>query len=106
MRVGVLTPISELDPRKAVDYVSGMILDQIFETPSALFEPLRAEDRKHLEYSAQIRPGVVFSDGTPLTAELAVRSLREASVLAGKATVQLKEGRVRSEEHTSELQSP
>lgn len=94
MRVGVLTPISELDPRKAVDYVSGMILDQIFETPSALFEPLRAEDRKHLEYSAQIRPGVVFSDGTPLTAELAVRSLREASVLAGKATVQLKEGRV------------
>ena len=105
MRVGVLTPISELDPRIAVDYVSGMILDQIFEPPYAavadqaapvprLFEPLRAEDTKKLEYSAAIRPGIVFSDGTPLTAELAVRSLRETSVLAGKATVQLKDGRV------------
>ncbi|HJQ39298.1 MAG TPA: ABC transporter substrate-binding protein [Thermoanaerobaculia bacterium] len=94
MRVGVLTPISELDPRKAVDYVSGMILDQIFETPSTLLEPLRAEDRKSLEYSAAVRPGALFSDGTPLTADLVVRSLRESSVLAGKATVALKEGRV------------
>ncbi len=94
MRIGVLTPISELDPRSAVDYVSGLILDQIFETPLQLFEPLRAENAKNLEYSAAVRPGAMFSDGTPLTAELAVRSLRDCAVLAGKATMQLRDGRV------------
>lgn len=94
MRIGVLTPISELDPRTAVDYVSGLILDQIFETPLQLFEPLRAENAKNLEYSAAIRPGTLFSDGTPLTAALAVLSLRDSAVLASKATVQLRDGRV------------
>ena len=102
VRVGLLTPINELDPRRAVDYVSGMILDQIFEPPyssvagqRSLFEPLRNEDAgRGLQYSAAVRPGVVFSDGSPLTAALAARSLREAGILAGKATVSLRDDRV------------
>ncbi len=103
VRVGILSSLAKIDPREAVDNISGMILGQIFEPPYAiaagetmvrpvLFEPLRAEGR--LQYSAAIRPGVTFSDGTPLTAELAARSLRGAKVLATKATVESRGERV------------
>lgn len=103
IRVGVLSPIGKLDPREAVDNISGMILGQIFETPytiaagetnvrPGLFEPLRAEGR--LQFSAAIRPGASFSDGTPLTAEIAARSLRSAKILASKALVDASDGRV------------
>jgi ABC-type transport system substrate-binding protein len=106
LKVGVLAAISEIDPRKAVDYVSGLVLDQVFESPYAavagqataearLFEPLRSEDgNKGRQYSAAIRPGIFFSDGTPLTPELAARSLRGSSVLADKATVDVRGDRV------------
>jgi ABC-type transport system substrate-binding protein len=104
LRVGLLASLNELDPRKAVDYVSGMILDQIFEPPYAavgerteprLFEPLRNEDAgKSMQYSAAIRPGITFSDGTPLTAEIAARSLSSVSVFGGKAKVDVHGDRV------------
>src|SRR5215212_9734343 len=94
VRVGILSSIGKLDPREAVDNISGMILGQIFETPytiaagqtnvrPGLFEPLRAEGR--LQFSAAVREAVKFSDGTPLTAEIAARSLRGAKILASKA---------------------
>jgi peptide/nickel transport system substrate-binding protein len=103
VRVGVLSAISKLDPREAVDNISSMVLGQIFEAPYAiksgetqvqplLFEPLRAEGR--LQFSATIRPGAKFSDGTPLTADLAMRSLRGAKVLLNKATIDVKGERV------------
>jgi ABC-type transport system substrate-binding protein len=103
IRVGVLSPIGKLDPREAVDNISGMILGQIFETPYVIasgettvrpgvFELLRPEGR--LQYSAAIREGVRFSDGTLLTADLAARSLRGAKILANKATVDARADRV------------
>jgi ABC-type transport system substrate-binding protein len=103
IRVGVLSPIGKLDPRDAVDNISGMILGQIFDTPytiaagdsnvgPGLFEPLRAEGR--LQFSAAVRPGAYFSDGTPLTAEIAARSLRGAKILASKALVDAHDDRV------------
>lgn len=106
VKVGVLATINEIDPRKAVDYVSGLVLDQVFESPYAavagqptaeprLFEPLRGEDGKNgRQYSAAIRPDIFFSDGTALTPELAVRSLRGSSVLADKATVEVRGDRI------------
>lgn len=105
LRVGLPGTLDVLDPRKAVDYVSGLVLDQIFDAPYAatagdsaaplLFEPLRSEDSKSgLRFSAAVRPGVVFSDGTPLTAEIAAASLRGANVLAGKTTVDVRGDRV------------
>jgi peptide/nickel transport system substrate-binding protein len=100
----LLGTLSVLDPRKAVDYVSGLILDQIFDTPYAavpgeasvplLFEPLRSEDAKNQQYSAAIRRDVHFSDGTRLTAEIAARSLKDATVLARKAMVGVRGDRV------------
>jgi ABC-type transport system substrate-binding protein len=103
LRVGVLSSISKLDPREAVDNISGMVLGQIFEAPYGiasgetlvqpqLFEPLRAEGP--LQYSAAITAGAKFSDGTPLTAELAARSLRGTKVLHNKTAIEARGERV------------
>ena len=103
VRVGVLSSMSKVDPREAVDNISGMVLGQVFEAPYAiaagetkvrpqLFELLRMESRT--QYSAAIRPGIKFSDGTPLTADLAARSLRGAKALNNKATVEVRGDRV------------
>ena len=101
VRVGILSAISKLDPRDAVDNISSMVLGQVFESPYGLaagevvprlFEPLRAEGK--LQYSAALRPGAKFSDGTPLTPELAVRSLRAAKVLMNKTTIELQGDRI------------
>ncbi|MEA2491271.1 MAG: peptide/nickel transport system substrate-binding protein [Acidobacteriota bacterium] len=106
VRVGVLSAISKLDLREAIDSISGLVLGQIYEAPYAIiaggggepqvqplvFEPLRAEGR--MRYSAAIRPGVTFSDGTPLTAELAARSLRGAKILLSKARIDVEGDRV------------
>ena len=105
VRVGVLSRLTKLDPREAVDYVSATILSQIFDTPYAattgesgvrplLFERLRSENAYSSEYSAAVQPGIFFSDGTPLTAEIAARSLRVTPVLRNKATVELRGDRV------------
>jgi ABC-type transport system substrate-binding protein len=102
-RVGLLSAISKIDPRESADSISDLVLGQVFEPPYSivagetqarplLFEPLRAEGR--LQFSAAIRPGVKFSDGTPLTAELAARSLHGAKVLPSKAKVEVKGDRV------------
>jgi ABC-type transport system substrate-binding protein len=83
LRVGALTRTGTLDIREAEDSVSEMILSEIFETPFAppfgpeapiprLFAgPLRRDggDASRPVFSAQLRPGVFFSDGTPLTPE-------------------------------------
>jgi ABC-type transport system substrate-binding protein len=103
VRTGILSSISKLDPREAADSISGMVLGQIFEPPYALapgettvrplvLEPLRADGALH--YSAAVRPGIRFSDGTPVTADLVARSLRETPVLASKATVGVQGDRV------------
>jgi len=103
VRVGVLSSMSKLDPREAVDNISGLVLGQIFEAPYSiasgatavrpqLFEPLRHEGG--LQYSAAVRPGIRFPDGTALTADLAAKSLRGAKVLASKASVTVKDGRI------------
>ena len=103
VRVGILSSIGKIDPREAVDNISGMILGQIFETPYAiaagetrvrplLFEPLRREGA--LQYSAAVRPGIRFSDATPLTAQLASFSLRGSKALENKAIVEVRDNRV------------
>ncbi|HEX6100895.1 MAG TPA: ABC transporter substrate-binding protein [Thermoanaerobaculia bacterium] len=103
VRVGLLSAICKIDPRDSADSISDLILGQVFETPYAivsgetqvrplLFEPLRAEGK--LQYSAAVRPGVKFSDGTPLTAELAARSLRGAKILHNKTAVEVRGDRV------------
>jgi ABC-type transport system substrate-binding protein len=99
LRVGVLSAIAKIDPREAIDNVSGMVLGQIFEAPYTLnagettvrpqlLEPLQR--RGPLQYSAAVRSGIRFSDGTAMTAALVARSLSGAKALANKASVEAK----------------
>jgi ABC-type transport system substrate-binding protein len=108
IRVGVLSGISVLDPRVATDNISGLILGQIYEapygitagtttvTPLLFSELLRPEPARGTRpvYSAAVRPGVLFSDGTPVTAEAIVHSLREGKALDNKAEVEARGERV------------
>jgi ABC-type transport system substrate-binding protein len=105
VRVGVVSSISKLDPRDSADHVSALVLAQIFETPyvtdgtgsgasPCLFEPLKQESVDRLHYSAAVRPDIRFSEGTALTADIAARALRGASVLAKRATVEVRGDRV------------
>ena len=104
VRIGILSPIGKLDPREAVDDISGLILGQVFEAPYAVMageanvqpllfsEPLQRESS--LRYSAAVRKGIVFSDGTPLTADLVARSLKRSAILATKAAIDVRGDRV------------
>jgi ABC-type transport system substrate-binding protein len=106
LRIGVLAGVGTLDPRELGDTITGLVLGQIFETayrvtasgsiePNLFAEPLR-EERAGSQpvYSAAVRDGIVFSDGTPLSAQLAAASLMKAGALRGRATVSVRDGRV------------
>jgi ABC-type transport system substrate-binding protein len=104
LRVGVTAPTISIDPNETVDAISGLVSAQVFDTPyvvspgSTVTEPrlfatpLRADGP--LAWSAPIRTGVVFSDGTPLTAALAVASLSRVKAVAEKATLRAEGDRV------------
>ena len=109
LHVGVLTPVSNLNPREAQDFGSALAVQQIFETPYAQPataglppEPLLFQERLRQEmstdgattYSAAVRPGIHFSDGTPLTAQHVAGSLLKADTLREQADVEVKGDRV------------
>ena len=106
LRIGVLSALGSMDPRQAGDTITALILEQIFETPytvseAGVIEPCLFAEKLRCDrvgaqpiYSAPVRDGVVFSDGTPLTAELAAESLAKTKALFGRATVAARDGRV------------
>jgi ABC-type transport system substrate-binding protein len=107
LRVGLTTPVTWLSPRQASDASSHMVLAQVFEAPyiqaarestpePALMATLLEQDSGGPKpvYSAAIRPGLEFSDGTPVTADHVVASLLEVGSLAASATVSRRGDRV------------
>lgn len=103
LRVGLLSSIASMDPRDSADSMTSTVLRQVFEPPfeipsanlppePRLFgEKLRRDDAGAAGagvWSAAIRAGVLFSDDTELTAEIAARSLKRAKVIAGKASIE------------------
>ena len=106
LRVGVLSGLGSFDPRQAGDTITALVLEQIFEspykvTPEGAVEPWLFAEKLRQDrggdqpvYSATVRPGVVFSDGTPLSAELAAASLAKTKALFGRAKVTCAGGRV------------
>jgi ABC-type transport system substrate-binding protein len=110
LRVGVLTPVNTLNPREAQDFVSALAVQQIFETPYAqpataglptepllVQEPLRQEPSipgGGATWSAAVRPGILFSDGTPLTAQHVADSLNKAATLREQADVEVQGDRL------------
>lgn len=99
IRIGILSAIGSLDPRQAGDTITAIILEQVFESPytvlpSGEIEPWLFAEKLRMDrpgerpvYSAAVRPGIVFSDGTPLTAALAAASLAKTKAIRGRATV-------------------
>jgi ABC-type transport system substrate-binding protein len=104
LRVGVTAPPLSVDPKETVDSVSGLVSNQIFEMPyvvapgstvtepRAFSTPLRSDGL--LVWSAPVRPGALFSDGTPLTASLAAASLSRVKAVTEKASIRAEGDRV------------
>jgi ABC-type transport system substrate-binding protein len=91
LRVGLLGEVEDFDPRRPQEFSALQVLLQVFETPYSaplegrpsapqlLAEPLRQESSPGggTVLAAPLLPDVLFSDGTPLTAEQVVRSYRD-----------------------------
>ncbi|MCM2257204.1 MAG: ABC transporter substrate-binding protein [Vicinamibacteria bacterium] len=105
-RVGYLTPARNLDPRTSWDVESSFVIRHVFETPFGnpygstdvephLFSgPLQARDGGSKVYEARVRPGIRFSDGSELTAQDVVNSLRTAPPIQDEAAVSVEGDRV------------
>ncbi len=108
LRVGLLSAVQNLDPLKAQDFVSAMVVAQIFEKPYlsraadqpsepvVFAEPLEGDPdaAPGTAYSAAVRPGLEFSDGTALTPEHVVAALRRAGPLVEQAEIEARGERV------------
>ncbi len=106
LRVGYLTPARNLDPRTSWDVESSFVIRHVFETPFGsphgstdvepqLFSgPLLARGSGSTVYEARVHPGIRFSDGSEMTAEDVVRSLRSAPPIQDEAEVSAEGDRV------------
>lgn len=104
LRVGIVARVHSLDPRQARDLVSTLAVQQIFETPYAvprgegaappvLFTGPLVEEGGGRR-SAAVRTGIVFSDGTPLTAALVAASLNNVEAVREQARIEAAGDRV------------
>jgi hypothetical protein len=96
LRVGTLTPMGHVGSLDSQELVNSMVNWQIYERPYAppsaagrppdpvLFDGPLARDLDrgtHGTYSAGLRPGIRFSDGTPMTVQHVVASLGRSPAL-------------------------
>lgn len=104
LRVGIVARVHSLDPRQARDLVSTLAVQQIFETgyavprgegsaPPVLFAGPLAEEAGGRR-SAAVRSGILFSDGTPLTAALIAASLNKVEAVREQARIEAAGDRV------------
>jgi len=110
LRVGLLAPVSHFDPHGAWEMGRALVASQIFETPyqvahedsadtvpSLFAEPLtdQAGSSSGLQaFSARLRPGVCFSDGSPLSVHQVARSFARSQVLVDKAHIEMRGDRI------------
>lgn len=90
MTIGLPSSVPSLDPATCRDAISLLVVSAIFETPYrppsefGPAEPLlfsgsletTVDGPDRWVYAGTLREGIVFSDGTPLTADIAVAALR------------------------------
>jgi ABC-type transport system substrate-binding protein len=104
LRVGLVARVHTLDPRVARDLVSTMAVHQVFERPFAVPRGEGAAppvlftgplvDEGGGRKSAAVRPGILFSDGTPLTAAILAASLNKVGDLREQARIEAAGDRV------------
>lgn len=101
LRVGMISSIAGLDPRETSDGITNLVLRQIYEPPYELpsahsspqplllAESLQDESGgKATLFSAPLRSDIRFSEGSPLSIDLALRSLQKSKVVLDKAAVE------------------
>lgn len=104
---GLLSPV-DLDPRESQDFLSDLVLNAIYESPYEV--PASDQEPRPLifadalrrdgdaagrpSYSAAVRDGLHFSDGTPVRPQHVVDSLSRARPFREHARVRLDGGRV------------
>lgn len=105
LRVGILSRLGAVEPWKANDSATTLIIEQVYESPFApslgtedpeplLFsEPLRTGGDVRTLY-ARIRPGISFSDGSPCTSLEVAASLASVPDIERLAQVSAREDRV------------
>ena len=105
LRVGILTPLQQQhsDPRAATDFVNAMVNWHVFQPPfgrskdgrgtePVLFDghlKVESSSGDHRVWSAALKPGIRFSDGTTLTARHVARSLEGSARFAAEADVEV-----------------
>ena len=88
LRVGIVAPVQGIDPYGTIDYIGGVVSGQLFQPPfgflhaGSAIRPVAFETdlRKENEtrWSGAPRPGLLFSDGSPVQVEDVVASLNRA----------------------------
>ena len=105
-RVGFVNRWERRDPRTGLNYASFLVQWHIYEPPyrlspgsnqveSVLLDPLHKEaDPQGLLYSAAVRKGARFSDGTELTAEHVAASLEKTAAFKLHASASVRGDRI------------
>ncbi len=96
LRIGLISPLEDLEPRSVTEILTETACRQVFETPYQvknrqghvkpwLFATpfARVQGGADGEIQAIVRPDVVFSDGTPMTAEIVAACLRQEPLFSG-----------------------
>jgi ABC-type transport system substrate-binding protein len=100
VRVGLLAPIHGLDPETAQDYASAQVIEQLYDAPFVLdrthrpqpllFEAPLARSGPpggEVQLVGTLRSDARFSDGTFVTAEAVVASLRRIPAITARARI-------------------
>jgi peptide/nickel transport system substrate-binding protein len=107
-RIGLVTPLEKLAPHQGINFAHMSTMWQIYEPayrstmhseqiePVLLDYPLQKEANigGPTTYSAAVRPGHYFSDGTELRAEHIATSLQKTPSFAAQASTTAQSGRV------------
>lgn len=108
LRIGLLSPVDNLDPVHAQFFMEELIGSQIYDTPFAhpksagmptepgvLAESLRDDSGgDRMVFSAPVRKDLFFSDGTPLTPNHVKESLKRSIAFMQQAEVELEGDRI------------
>lgn len=102
--VGVLSPISSMNPYDSLDFGCAMVQQQVYETlyhrHGTTVNPALASSMPtpvtggRASYEITLRKGIKFSDGSPMTSEHVLASLKHVRRFSADARLEAREGSI------------